>query len=168
MIEVVPATSDAQLDQTRALIRAFVAWHRQVHLEDARLIDDYFDHDAFENELRSLPGEYAPPRGSLLLATQDGRPAGCVALRPLDQERCEMKRMFVYPELHGTGIGRALAEAVIQAARRSGYRSMFLDTSFRQVAALKLYRRLGFQPAEPYYDVPAAFLGWLVFLQLPL
>ena len=79
-----------------------------------------------------------------------------------------MKWMFVYPDLHGQGVGRALAEAVLRAAREAGYRSMLLDTSFRQAEALALYRRLGFRTIEPYYALPAALREWLVFMALDL
>ncbi len=160
--------SPEQLDQTRALIRAFVAWHRARHQQDLDLIDRYFDAAAFEEELRTLPGKYAPPKGALLLATLDDAPAGCVALRGIDDTTCEMKRMFVHPHLHGTGVGRALANAVLDEARRLGYASMVLDTSIRQAEAQALYRKLGFQPTEPYYDMPDDVRDWLVFMRLDL
>jgi hypothetical protein len=84
-------------------MRSFIAWHRERHREDTHLIDAYFDGQAFEQELATLPGKYAPPHGQLLLATLDGVPAGCVALRGLDFASCEMKRMFVYTQFHGRG-----------------------------------------------------------------
>lgn len=163
----VPASAE-EVEQVRALIRAFVAWHRERHQMDLSLIDSYFDAAAFEDELASLPGEYSPPTGLLLLATFDGAPAGCVALRAIDAEACEMKRMYVYPEYHGRGIGRALGEAVVDAGRAAGYRVMRLDTSFRQAEALALYRRLGFRDIEPYYELPEELRNWLVFMELPL
>ena len=104
-----------------------------------------FDPVAFEAELAGLPGKYAPPRGQLLHATVADQPAGCVALREIDGTCCEMKRMFVYPERQGYGIGRALADAVIRDARALGYQRMLLDTSIRQAEAQALYRRLGFR-----------------------
>jgi putative acetyltransferase len=162
-----PATAE-ELDQVRALMRAFVGWHRARHQEDLALIDAYFDAGAFEAELASLPGKYAPPRGALILATHEGRPAGCVALREIDAERCEMKRMFVYPELQGHGIGRRLGEAVVAEARAIGYRTILLDTSFRQREAQTLYRRLGFRDIAPYYELPDELRSWLVFMELPL
>lgn len=79
-----------------------------------------------------------------------------------------MKRMFVYPEFHGKGAGRALAEAVITKARDLGYSSMVLDTSFRQAEAQALYGRLGFDVIPPYYDLPEELRDWLVFMELRL
>ena len=163
----VPATRQ-ELDDVRVLIRAFNAWHRERHPLDLALIDSYFDAKAFEEELASLPGKYGPPGGALLIAYADGEPAGCVALRRIDDESCEMKRMFVYPKFQGRGIGRALGEAVIEAGRAAGYRIMKLDTSFRQTEAQALYERLGFRRTEPYYDMPQALEDWLVFMELPL
>jgi GNAT superfamily N-acetyltransferase len=168
MVQVLIPTTAEQLDQVRALMRAFVAWHRQRHQQDLALIDAYFDAPAFEAELAGLPGKYAWPRGQLLLAMADGQPAGCVALREIDSTRCEMKRMFVYPDRQGHGIGRALGEAILRDARAMGYQSMLLDTSIRQTEAQALYRRLGFRDVTPYYDLPEALRNWLLFMELPL
>src|SRR5271167_4467935 len=143
-------------------MRSFIAWHRERHVQDLQLIDEYFDASAFDAELRSLPGEYAPPRGSLLLATVQEQPAGCVALRPIDNDYCEMKRMFVYPRFRGQGAGLALAKQIIDAGRAAGYRAMRLDTSIRQAEAKELYARLGFRIIEPYYELPQKIRDWLV------
>ena len=99
-----------------------------------------------------MPGAYAPPRGSLLLAKQGGEAAGCVAVRPLDAGRCEMKRLYVRPEFQGTGLGRRLAERAIDFARSCGYHSMVIDTLPDMHAARALYGKLGFKPCAPYYD----------------
>jgi putative acetyltransferase len=98
-------------------MRAFVAWHRERHVEDLTLIDEYFDKNEFEEELASLPGKYTPPDGQLFLARYGDKPAGCVALRRIDRQVCEMKRMFLYPQYHGKGIGMTLGEAIIRDAR---------------------------------------------------
>src|SRR5215212_9246885 len=98
----------------------------------------------------------------------DGDPAGCVALRPIDAQYCEMKRMFVYPHLRGKGIGLALAQRVVEHARSSGYRAMRLDTSIRQAEAEALYSRLGFEVIPPYYELSDDLRDWLVFMQLTL
>ncbi len=165
---VATPTSPSDLDAVRALIRAFAAWHRARHQQDLDLIDRYFDGAAFEDEIATLPGKYAPPDGALLLARLDGAPAGCVALRRIDDATCEMKRMYVPPELHGRGIGRALADAIVDEARALGYTSMVLDTSIRQKEAQALYRKLGFVPTEPYYDMPDDVRDWLVFMRREL
>ena len=168
MIEVGFASTPEQLDQVRGLMRAFVAWHRQRHTDDLQLIDDYFDANAFEEELASLPGKYSPPLGRLLLARHDIEPAGCVALRQLDDQVCEMKRMFVPSHLRGVGVGRVLANAVIDEARTIGYSVMRLDTSIRQVEAQRLYEGFGFVRTEPYYELPEEMAAWLVFMELQL
>jgi GNAT superfamily N-acetyltransferase len=168
MLTVFDATTPAQLDQVRQLIRSFVAWHRERHVEDLALIDEYFDAAAFEAELASLPGEYAQPRGALLLATHEDRAAGCVAIKELDARCCEMKRMFVYPQLQRLGVGLALGQRIVERAREAGYEFMRLDTSFRQTEAIGLYRRLGFSMIEPYYDVSQSQRDWLVFMELKL
>lgn len=160
--------SAEQLDQVRALMRAFVAWHRERNVRDIRLVDAYFDAGAFEEELATLPGDYSPPDGALLLAYVDGVAAGCVALRRIDSAACEMKRMFVYPQFHGRGVGRALGNAIVQEAKSSGYSVMRLDTSLRQLEAQQLYARLGFRRIAPYYDLPSELRDWLVFMELAL
>lgn len=104
----------------------------------------------FSRELDSLPGEYGPPRGVFLLAWCNNIAAGCVALRPLQDDRCEMKRLFVRERWKGEGLGRRLAEAIIDRARQLGYRAMRLDTLPNMTAAIALYRSLGFRESEPY------------------
>jgi putative acetyltransferase len=168
MLDVYVPTSVADLDHVRDLMRAFIGWHRARHQQDLALIDSYFDAAAFEEELATLPGKYAPPHGQLFLATVEGTPAGCVALRAIDATRCEMKRMFVYPEYHGRGAGRALGEAVLGAGRAAGYRTMLLDTSIRQAEAQALYRRLGFREVAPYYELSEDLRDWLVFMERSL
>ena len=168
MLKIVTPATPEHLDAVRELMRAFITWHRARHAEDRALIDSYFNQTEFDDELASLPGKYAPPDGALFLAMQDNAPAGCVALRRIDGVACEMKRMFVYPQFHGRGIGRALADAVIERARELNYRRMLLDTSWRQKEAQALYRSYGFRDVAPYYDLPDDLRSWLVFMERPL
>jgi putative acetyltransferase len=109
----------------------------------------------FDQELATLPGKYAPPSGRLLLAYMDEELAGCIALRAVDGSSCEMKRLFVRPAARGTGVGRTLVEAIIKEARGIGYRLMLLDTlPGRMDSAIALYRKMGFQEIDPYYENP--------------
>jgi ribosomal protein S18 acetylase RimI-like enzyme len=104
----------------------------------------------FSRELASLPGAYAPPKGCILLAESAEEIVGCVALRPLEKQICEMKRLYVVPGYRNRKIGRALAEAVIEQARRCGYGRMRLDTLESMTAAQALYHSLGFRLIKPY------------------
>lgn len=128
-----------------------------------RLFEDYaatlaisLCFQGFGAELAGLPGAYAAPRGRLYLATVDGVPAGCVAMRPHDAQNAEMKRLYVRAQFQGRGIGLKLAEQVIADARALGYASLLLDTLPSMQTALRLYDTLGFVRRGPYFDTPVA------------
>jgi GNAT superfamily N-acetyltransferase len=125
--------------------------------EARRLIDEYaasLDFDlAFQNfnsELESLPTEYGPPDGCFVLARDEGVWIGCGGVRRLSESACEMKRLYVSPSGRGRGAGRRIAEALIDAARRLGYRTMLLDTTPSMPRAQQLYTSLGFTTVSPY------------------
>jgi GNAT superfamily N-acetyltransferase len=117
----------------------------------------------FDRELAELPGRYARPTGCMLLATWTGEPAGCVALRQIGEGICEMKRLYVRPAFRRTGMGRALAQAIIEEARRIGYKRIRLDAVLEPAKCL--YQSLGFQEIPPYQHVP---IEGVVFMELEL
>lgn len=148
-----PATSAGDIAEARRLLEQYEA-----------SLDVDLRYQGFEEELAGLPGAYAPPRGRLLLAVDGSAPAGCVALRPLGDDVCEMKRLYVSPAARGRRIGRLLAETVIREARLIGYCRMRLDTLPSMKEALALYRALGFEEMAPYYASPVAGTRFLELL----
>ena len=154
MIHIVPVVTAIQLRDARALF-----------LEYKSVVGFDLCFQDFDREVAELPGEYAPPRGALMLATVEGRAAGCVALRALDERTCEMKRLYVRSQARGHGVGRLLCGAVIAEARARGYARMKLDTVAEMTEAIALYRTLGFVPAAPYRYNP---LPGALFMELVL
>jgi len=137
-VEIVPVTSAEDLERVKFLFQEY--WKSFGFTPCFQ---------GFAEELARLPGDYAPPRGRLALALVDGQPAGCVALRPLDEERCEGKRLYVRPEFRSRGVGRALVGWVIAEARAAGYREMLGDTLPVMDRALAMYESMGFEWTEP-------------------
>lgn len=152
--DIAPIATAADLAATVALFRAYAA-----------SLDVDLAYQDFAAELASLPGKYASPSGTLLLARHpDGRPAGCVALRPLEASGCcEIKRLYVAPGARGGGLGRHLVDAVVAEARHIGYHEIRLDTLPSMTDAIALYRGCGFEPMPAYYATPIA---GTIFLRL--
>ena len=149
------AATASDLDAVRTLFAEYERWLG---------VDLCFQ--GFAEELRSLPGRYAPPRGRLLLARDaDGAVAGVVGMWPLGDDICEMKRLFVRPTWRGRGLGRALAEAIVGIAADVGYLRMRLDTLERLTEALDLYRSMEFEEINPYYHNP---LGAVIYMEREL
>jgi ribosomal protein S18 acetylase RimI-like enzyme len=139
-----------ELELTQVEDSKSIAIVRELFREYAAAIGTDLEYQGFSVELASLPAPYAPPAGVLLLAQDAARVGGCVAMRKLDGDTCEMKRLYVRREYRGSGLGRKLVEAVIHAARRADYRELRLDTLPTMASAQSLYRRLGFVEIEPY------------------
>jgi len=146
-ISLVAAVAAPLLDPARELLREY-----------ALSLDVDLCFQNFDTELASLPGDYAPPSGQLLLAFVDGALAGCGGLRALADvdyaNACEMKRLYVRPAFRRFGLGRVLAQALIDEARRAGYSVMLLDTLDDMESARGLYTSLGFEEIPPYYFNP--------------
>ena len=150
---VTPVKPD-ELDALRRMFRDYA--------EDIRF-DLCFQ--GFESELSHLPGEYAAPRGALLMALVDEEQAGCCALRPLDSvdypNACEMKRLYVRPDFRRSGVGRQLVDAILDCARQAGYDCVLLDTLDEMENARALYQDHGFEEIPPYYYNPIAGAHYL-------
>jgi ribosomal protein S18 acetylase RimI-like enzyme len=154
-IDIRQAVTPADFDAVATLFRAYVA---NLGFE--------LDFQDFDSEMAAFPEPYTPPAGALLLASVDGAVAGAVAMRPLKDGICEMKRLYVPDTFRGLGLGRRLASAIIAAARADGYRAMRLDTvTGSMAAAVALYRALGFReiPAYTHNPMPSA-----LFMELDL
>lgn len=155
MLRITQATTPNDIEEARALFKEY---------EASLGISLCFQN--FEQELADLPGDYAPPRGRLLLAREDDQLLGCIALRPVGPTACEMKRLFVRPEFRTRRLGRVLVEAIIEEARKIGYTHMRLDTMpGRMDRAIALYRALGFVEIPPYYSTP---VDTTTFMELDL
>ncbi len=155
MAELIRAHSEKDLAEVAELFREYAEW-LAIEMSSSKI----------EKTISEFPGQYGPPDGCLLLARQDGRPAGCVALRRFDDDMCEMKRLHVRPAYRGRSIGKALAAEIIDEARRLGYRKMRLDSIVdRMTEAVSLYRSLGFREIPPYGDHPE---GCTLFMELDL
>jgi putative acetyltransferase len=142
-VQLRPAVSDADMTAVRALF-----------VDYAKSLGFSLCFQNFDEELATLPGKYAPPGGAILLAELGNEAVGVVAMRPLSDGVCEMKRLYVSPQQRGTRLGGRLARAIIDAGTKAGYRAMRLDTLDSMGEAIALYRKLGFVEIAAYYDNP--------------
>ena len=154
VLEIAPLAADADMAAVRDLFREY---QRELGVD--------LGFQGFDAELAGLPGAYAPPRGRLLLARRADAVAGCVGLRPLSGDTCEMKRLYVRPDFRAARLGVLLAERLIGEARALGYRRMCLDTLPSMARAQRLYESLGFRDIAPYRHNP---IGGTRYLALEL
>jgi putative acetyltransferase len=155
-IELVTVQDGPRLDEVRRLFQEYA---------DSLAVDLSFRD--FAGELAALPGEYAPPGGTLLLASIDGAAIGCVGIRRTDDTRCEMKRLFVRPASQRSGCGRQLAEHAIEWAGGAGYAQMLLDTLPTMTGAQRMYERLGFRDVPAYRFNPIAGTRFMALALTP-
>lgn len=142
-MKILQAQTADDIETVRALFREY-----------ERFLEVDLCFQGFAEELATLPGRYAPPQGRLLLAWAGEQAAGCVALRPLENGVCEMKRLFIRSAYRGQGLGLMLAQRIIHEAIAVGYTVMRLDTLDTLERAMRIYENLGFQRCAPYYANP--------------
>jgi putative acetyltransferase len=173
-VTIRPAITAQDLEMTKVLLREYAAYLNE------SLGEEHICLESYERELADLPGVYAEPQGTILMAFVDEKLAGCVALKPLKADcaieageaACEMKRLWVRPEFRGQSVGLALAKELIQHARNRGYTAMYLDTvPMAMQSANSIYKKLGFQAVERYSTNPILGMNPAVaveFFRLPL
>jgi len=157
MLEIVDVKTPAELESFKFLLREYI-----------RFLGEDLSFQNVEEEFSQLPGLYAPPKGALLLARDGEEPLGCGALRPFGAEEkriCELKRIYIRPQVQGLGIGQRLVEMLIERGRKMHYATILLDTLDRLGMAVRLYEHLGFERIEPYYPNPLAGVSfWMLDL----
>lgn len=135
-------------------IRELFSEYTAMLVEGDAAFAGYLEIQHYDNELEDLKAKYGEPLGRLFIAYSEGRPAGCIALKPLDTERCELKRLYVRPEFRGNGLAKMLMNLILSEARKAGYKYMYLDTLPFLDTAIQMYKRLGFYEIGRYNDSP--------------
>ena len=164
MVEVAQVTSDGGIEAVRELMREYTAWAFSLTPESS----DAPTFQGLADELNTLPGVYSPPDGRLLIATNDGQPAGCICLKPADSTTCELKRLYVRPAFRGLGIGRRMVEMLLHEARQIGYQRIELNTHITMTGAHAIYRAVGFRLTSTPSDFPEQLKSVAVFMELDL
>ena len=167
MVEIVRASTQSHFQAIEELLEEYIAWDAdqtaKLGVDPQDFLDFYYG-----SEKETLPGEFAPPGGCLLLALLEGQPAGCIGYRQLSEGVCELKRLYVRPEHRGHGIGRLLLVELLEQARLSGYRKVKLETGKFMAEAHQLYQSLGFEFCAPYFERPEALREFTYFMELSL
>ena len=164
MLDISQVESEKQIAAVSELFREYVSWIFTLAVDH----EDAPTFDGLDEELRTLPGIYVPPKGRLLLATYDGQPAGCICLKGHDTTICELKRLYVRPAFRGLKIGWQLVNKLVSKARQSGYQRIILDSHIEMKKAHALYRAVGFHVADAPDDFPEHLKPTVVFMECEL
>ncbi|WP_291208573.1 GNAT family N-acetyltransferase [Hyphomonas sp.] len=162
------ATSPLEIAAFGGLISEYVAWCRERYRNDSWLVEMAFSHQGLDAELMALTTLYAPPNGRMLIAEDADEILGGVAYKHVDEDTCEMKRLFVRTTANGRGLGRKLCEALLKTAAKDGYRRMRLDTTRDMVEAIGLYHSMGFSDCAPFVDYPERMRPMMLFMERDL
>ncbi len=164
LLTISQVSTPTEIQDVRQLLQEYTAWALTM-AEDSVQAPTF---QGLEQELESLPGIYAPPSGSLLLARQDRRPAGCIALKGHNTTIGELKRLYVRPAFRGRKIGKQLVAALVEKARKIGYQRLILDSHISMKAAHDIYRAAGFHKVETPSDFPEVLKPIVVFMEMSL
>jgi GNAT superfamily N-acetyltransferase len=162
------ARTPSDYEAFAVLVSEYVDWCRTRYRHDAAFVEQVFGYQNLDQELKQLATAYGPPNGKTLLVRSDDQISGGGAFHRLPDGSCEMKRLYVAERFKGRGIGRRLAQALIDAARADGFKLMRLDTGKLLTEAITMYGKLGFRHCAPHLDYPQKVLPYLVFMELPL
>jgi len=162
MLTISQVSTPSEIQGVQELLREYTAWVFTLESDQAPALQ------GLEQEMPTLPGIYAPPTGCLLLAVQDGQPAGCIALKGHDATTGELKRLYVRPAFRGRKIGRQLVAALIAQARKLGYQRLFLDSHISMTKAHEIYITAGFRKIDTPSDYPEAFRPVAVFMEMAI
>ena len=164
MVSITQVADPVQIAGAQELVREYFSWF--FALVPGSEADPTFR--GWEDEVVAIPGDCVPPRGSYLLATVDGQPAGCVTLKPVDQNRCELKRLYVRPTFRGHNLGKQLVDAFTQTARTLGFQYAVLDSHKSMTAAHDIYKNSGFNVVKSPPDFPEALKQSVIFMRCVL
>ncbi len=164
MLTISQVDSETQVASAEELLREYTEWVLTLTAGSDKAPTFRGLHD----ELKTLPGVYAPPAGRLLLAMHDGQPAGCVCLKPHDAGTCELKRLYVRPTVRGLRVGWRLVNALVDEARRAGYSRMVLDSHITMKKAHAIYQAVGFRIMSTPDDFPEALRPFVIFMECNL
>lgn len=163
-LEISQAESESDLRSARELLQEYCDWI--VSIEKQAILGPPLQ--GLQDEIQSLPTHYALPKGRLLLLKVDRRPAGCVCLKPREQNTAEVKRLYVRPAYRGMALGRKLVERIVEEGRKEGYERLILDSHISMTSAHRLYREAGFTVADPFPGYPEDLVPVSVFMALKL
>jgi ribosomal protein S18 acetylase RimI-like enzyme len=161
MLTISQVRSEDQIAATQELLREYITWWAEVEPDDFAQAPTFLD---WEKDIATLPGIFVPPAGRLLLAMQDGQPAGCVCLKRHDATTAELKRLYVRPAFRGQNIGWQLVNVLIDEARQSGYQRIVLDTHISMKKAQAIYKAIGFRVVSAPDDIPDTLKPSIVFM----
>ncbi len=164
MLAISQVSTASEIQNVQELLREYTAWAFTLTADS----DQAPTFHGLEQELATLPGIYAPPTGCLLLAMQDGQPAGCIALKGHDATTGELKRLYVRPAFRGRNIGRQLVAALIAEARKFGYQRLILDSHISMTKAHEIYMAAGFRKVNTPSDFPETLKPIAVFMELAI